>query len=73
MINRTPVRDRPGALGWRRGSQYRGSRVTPGEGRDLSFAPCVLSRKGGDLTGYVTNPLVEPAPVLGQTLDAEVD
>jgi len=22
-INRTPVRDRPGALGWRRGSQYR--------------------------------------------------
>ena len=23
MINRTPVRDRPGALGWRRGSQYR--------------------------------------------------
>jgi hypothetical protein len=28
--------DRPGALGWRRGSQYRGSRVTPVEGRDLS-------------------------------------
>ena len=23
MINRTPARDRPGALGWRRGSQYR--------------------------------------------------
>src|SRR5208283_572742 len=36
MINRTPVRDRPGALGWRRGSQYRRNRVTPGEGRDLS-------------------------------------
>src|SRR6516162_1967517 len=36
MINRTPARDRPGALGWRRGSQYRGSRVTPVEGRDLS-------------------------------------
>src|ERR1700694_1808672 len=36
MTNRTPARDRAGALGWRRGSQYRGSRVTPGEGRDLS-------------------------------------
>src|SRR5258705_6451216 len=36
MTNRTPARDRSGALGWRRGSQYRGSRVTPGEGRDLS-------------------------------------
>src|ERR1035437_5912144 len=34
--NRKPVRDRPGALGWRRGSQYRGSRVMPVEGRDLS-------------------------------------
>src|ERR1700731_1453793 len=31
MINRTPARDMSGALGWRRGSQYRGSRV-----RDLS-------------------------------------
>src|ERR1700726_716787 len=36
MTNRTPARDRPGALGWRRGSQYHGSRVTPVEGRDLS-------------------------------------
>src|SRR5262249_34042773 len=36
MINRMPARDRPGALGWRRGSQYRGSRVTPVEGRGLS-------------------------------------
>src|SRR5208282_565156 len=36
MTNRTPARDRPGALGWRRGSQYRGSRVMPVEGRDLS-------------------------------------
>src|SRR5260370_234869 len=36
MINRTPVRDRPGALGWRRGSQYRRSRVMPVEGRGLS-------------------------------------
>src|SRR6266568_4964371 len=36
MTNRKPVRDRPGALGWRRGSYYRGSRVTPVEGRDLS-------------------------------------
>src|ERR1700722_5467593 len=36
MINRTPARDRPGAHGWRRGSQYRRSRVTPGEGRSLS-------------------------------------
>src|SRR3979411_2604082 len=36
MTNRTPARDRSGALGWRRGSQYLGSRVTPGEGRDLS-------------------------------------
>src|SRR6516165_11391548 len=36
MINRTPARDRPGAAGWRRGSQYRGSRVMPVEGKDLS-------------------------------------
>ena len=36
MTNRMPARDRPGALGWRRGSQYRGSRVIPVEGRDLS-------------------------------------
>src|SRR6266496_4725387 len=36
MTNRTPARDRPGALGWRRGSLYRGSRVMPVEGRDLS-------------------------------------
>src|SRR5882757_754408 len=36
MTNRKPVRDRLGALGWRRGSSYRGSRVTPVEGRDLS-------------------------------------
>ena len=31
-----PVRDRPGALGWRRGSLYRRSRAMPVEGRDLS-------------------------------------
>src|SRR3979490_1202381 len=36
MTNRKPAKDRLGALGWRRGSQYRGSRVTPVEGRDLS-------------------------------------
>src|ERR1700694_3089367 len=36
MTNRRPVRDRPGALGRRRGSWYRGSRVMPVEGRDLS-------------------------------------
>src|SRR6202790_2089538 len=36
MTNRKPMRDRLGALGWRRGSYYRGSRVTPVEGRDLS-------------------------------------
>ena len=36
MTNRTPARARSGALGWRRGSQYRGSQVTPVEGRDLS-------------------------------------
>jgi len=34
--NRTPVTDRPGALGWRRGPQYRRSRVVPVEGRNLS-------------------------------------
>src|SRR5262245_49190682 len=39
MTNRTPARDRLGALGRRRGSQYRGSRVMPGEGRDLSSRP----------------------------------
>src|SRR6202171_2913894 len=36
MTNRTPARERPGALGSRRGSLYRGSRVMPVEGRDLS-------------------------------------
>src|SRR6516164_9710051 len=36
MTNRTPARDRPGTLGWRRGSLYRGSRVMPVEGRGLS-------------------------------------
>jgi hypothetical protein len=32
-INRQPVRDGSGAVGWRRGSYYRGSWVTPMEGR----------------------------------------
>src|ERR1700688_1743467 len=36
MTNRTPARDRSAALGWRRGSYYRGDRVMPVEGRDLS-------------------------------------
>src|SRR5580700_11971974 len=36
MTNRTPARERPGALGSRRGSLYRGSRVMPVEERDLS-------------------------------------
>ena len=36
VINRQLARDRPGRMGWRRGSQYQGSRVTPVEGRDLS-------------------------------------
>ena len=35
ITNRTPVRDRPGALGWRRGPYYRRSRVMPVEGRGL--------------------------------------
>src|SRR6516164_3334491 len=39
MINRMPVRDRPGALGWQRGSYYQGSRVMPGEGRGLGSRP----------------------------------
>src|SRR5262249_43414817 len=34
--NRKPARDRPGRVGWRRGPQYRRSRVTPAEGRGLS-------------------------------------
>ena len=36
VINRQLARDRPGRVGWRRGSQYRGSRVVPVEGRGLS-------------------------------------
>ena len=35
-INRKLVRVSPGRLGWRRGPQYRRSRVMPGEGRGLS-------------------------------------
>jgi hypothetical protein len=34
--NLRPVTVREGAIGWRRGPQYRRSRVTPAEGRDLS-------------------------------------
>ena len=37
-INWQLARDRPGRLGWRRGSQYRRSRVTPVEGRGLVVA-----------------------------------
>ena len=36
VVNRQLVRVRPGRLGWRRGPQYRRSRVMPGEGRGLS-------------------------------------
>jgi hypothetical protein len=35
-INWQLARARPGRVGWRRGSQYRGIRVTPTEGRGLS-------------------------------------
>ena len=35
-INWQLVRARPGREGWRRGSEYQGSRVMPGEGRGLS-------------------------------------
>ena len=35
-INWQLARARPGRLGWRRGPQYRRSRVMPGEGRGLS-------------------------------------
>src|SRR5258708_38103242 len=39
MANRRPGRDRLGAPGWRKGSEYRGSRGTPVEGRDLTSRP----------------------------------
>src|SRR5450759_3171025 len=39
QINRQLARARPGRMGWRRGSKYRGSRVTPVEGRGLSVCP----------------------------------
>src|SRR6202043_3594645 len=58
MTNRRPVRDRPGALGWRRGSQYRGSRVTLVEGRDLS------SRQ----TQYVVKDLEIGKPINSKTV-----
>jgi len=38
-INWQLARDRPGGMGWRRGLQYRGNRVTPVEGRGLSVCP----------------------------------
>jgi len=44
--NRTPARDRPGRLGWRTGSYYRGSRVTPVEGRDPSSRRSLAGEKG---------------------------
>src|SRR5882724_3469381 len=49
MINRTPARDRPGALGWRRGSQYRGSRVMPVEGRGLSSRQTQQAARGREI------------------------
>jgi hypothetical protein len=36
MTNRRPERDRPGVVGWRRGSSYRRIQVTLVEGRGLS-------------------------------------
>jgi len=36
MTNRKPMRDRLGALGWRRVRSTAEARVTPVEGRDLS-------------------------------------
>ena len=42
--NRQPERVRPGRSGWRRGPLYRGSRVTPVEGRGLGWR---AARDGG--------------------------
>src|SRR5271169_2913506 len=55
MINRTPVRDRLGALGWRRGSQYRRSRVMPVEGR-ASVQDKRNKRCGTGRLGNLTTP-----------------
>ena len=53
MTNRWPARDRPGALGRRRGSWYRGSRVMPVEGRDLSSMTDAIRSEGpGDWATY---------------------
>jgi hypothetical protein len=58
-IDRTPARDRPGMTGWRRGPQYRRSRVTPMEGRDLSSRRAQEAARNGRLGNLVTPPSVQ--------------
>jgi hypothetical protein len=52
--NRRPVTDRPGAMGWRRGSYYLRSWVTPAEGRSLSSELTLKVAKGGRLGSLAT-------------------
>ena len=49
MANRTPVTDRLGAVGWRRGLEYRRSRVMPAEGRGLSSRRTQDVARGGEI------------------------
>src|SRR5262249_6846552 len=55
-LNRTPARARPGRLGWRRGSEYRGSRVTPVEGRDPSSGPMVEGAESREIGASLSTP-----------------
>ena len=56
-LNRTPVRDRPGHLGWRRGSQYCGRRITPVEGRGLSSRPRAEGEDSLEIGASLLTPL----------------
>jgi hypothetical protein len=55
-VNRELVRVRPGRLGWRRGPQYRGSRVMPGEGRGLSWKETQDGTKDEGIGDEPSNP-----------------
>src|SRR5262245_48720465 len=55
-LNRRPVRARPGRPGWRRGSEYRGSRVTPVEGRDPSSRPMVEGAESREIGASLSTP-----------------
>src|ERR1039458_9847767 len=75
-INWQLARDRPGRMGWRRGSKYRGSRVTPVEGnppvrfdeREQETEPCQTGlRRRRESAVKSHREITATAPVLDST------